>query len=182
MTKRCSRCNKKKEVGEGGKFYRNRSRKDGYDEYCKDCRNSYYMNKRRTDPAYRDLAREAQERYAAKNPEKVREQREKSHKKYLANRTPEKKRQREWSHHLWQNYKITPEEYDQMLMNQDGLCAICEKAMDPKEIHVDHDHNTGRVRGLLCSGCNKGLGFFKESTTSLRNAICYLEEHSQVPC
>jgi hypothetical protein len=55
---------------------------------------------------------------------------------------------------------------------QNGLCAICGL---PEE-HVDHDHVTGQVRGLLCAGCNKGLGFFRDSPQLLRQAAEYLEE------
>lgn len=61
--------------------------------------------------------------------------------------------------------------------NQVGRCAICEKLLsqDTKHIHVDHCHKTNKVRGLLCSNCNKGLGFFKDNTNSLARAILYLQ-------
>lgn len=55
---------------------------------------------------------------------------------------------------------------------QGGVCAICGAA-DPE--HVDHSHETGDVRGILCFNCNGGLGQFKDSTDALRNAVRYLE-------
>jgi hypothetical protein len=59
-----------------------------------------------------------------------------------------------------------------MVEQQSGLCALCR--IRPAE-HVDHDHMTGRVRGVLCFNCNGGLGQFKDSIASLRAAIDYLE-------
>ncbi len=61
-----------------------------------------------------------------------------------------------------------------MLASQDGLCAICRCA--PAE-HVDHDHETGAVRALLCFGCNGGLGQFRDEPDVLRAAAEYVEFH-----
>jgi hypothetical protein len=58
-----------------------------------------------------------------------------------------------------------------LIIGLSSKCKICE-VVDAEV--VDHDHNTGEVRGFLCSNCNKGLGFFKDSPTSLKNAINYL--------
>jgi hypothetical protein len=76
------------------------------------------------------------------------------------------------------HYGITPEQYDAMLVEQKGCCAICRssewggKSGVP---HVDHDHATGAVRGLLCAGCNHGLGHFADDPARLRAAIRYVE-------
>lgn len=59
-----------------------------------------------------------------------------------------------------------------MAVAQNNCCAICKKA---RKLVVDHDHLTGRVRGLLCKGCNTALGVFGDSTVGLRQAIAYLE-------
>lgn len=78
-------------------------------------------------------------------------------------------------------YGITPEQYDEMHNSQGGVCAICRKpetVVDPKKglrrLAVDHDHVTGRVRGLLCINCNNGLGRFGDSPERLAAALAYL--------
>ena len=63
-----------------------------------------------------------------------------------------------------------------MLTEQDGACAICTLPFEakPKAINVDHCHATGRVRGLLCSRCNLGIGMFRDSAQMLRRAAEYV--------
>lgn len=78
--------------------------------------------------------------------------------------------------HLERSYGLTLKEYDRLLMNQQGNCAACDRP--PKEgrrLHVDHDHHTGEVRGLLCSGCNAALGFMEESPLLLHELAYYAE-------
>ena len=76
--------------------------------------------------------------------------------------------------HYLRNYGITLREYNNMLVKQNGVCAICEQSCT-KELAVDHDHCTGKVRGLLCKNCNLGLGHFLDNTSYLNSAIKYLE-------
>ena len=87
------------------------------------------------------------------------------------------------SYYLRSTFGITIEEYDLMLEAQGGLCAICrepEVVADPKNsetmkrLAVDHDHNTGKVRGLLCQRCNMGLGYFRDCAEFLDAAAFYL--------
>jgi hypothetical protein len=79
--------------------------------------------------------------------------------------------------HLKRTYGITQAVKDRRQRQQFGCCAICGKPPEPgKKLHVDHDHATGEVRGLLCDLCNRGLGFFKDNPQALRNAARYLEE------
>lgn len=73
---------------------------------------------------------------------------------------------------LRRHYDLTPEEYDQMLSDQNGVCAICFEPGYP--LNVDHDHSTGDIRGLLCVPCNQGIGHFRDSTAFLLNAVSYL--------
>ena len=75
-------------------------------------------------------------------------------------------------YHLRRRYGLTSQRVDELIAAQGGLCAVCK--VRPPE-HVDHDHKTGRVRGVLCSGCNQGLGNFRDDTAALRAAIDYLE-------
>lgn len=73
-------------------------------------------------------------------------------------------------------YGITLEKYDDMLQAQGGVCAICASD-DPKgmgRFPVDHCHDTGKVRGLLCTLCNQALGMFRDSEDTLLAAIAYL--------
>ncbi|MGY1623043.1 endonuclease VII domain-containing protein [Geodermatophilus sp. SYSU D00965] len=78
------------------------------------------------------------------------------------------------TYHLSRRYGISAAEADLMLEAQDGLCAICNTA---SAAHVDHDHETGRVRELLCFNCNGGLGQFKDDPDVLRAAAGYVERH-----
>jgi hypothetical protein len=72
-------------------------------------------------------------------------------------------------------YGITLDQYERMADEQGGNCRICESALDLGfYTAVDHDHDTGRVRGLLCSKCNMALGAFKDSAALLERAIDYL--------
>lgn len=73
-------------------------------------------------------------------------------------------------------YGLTEADFDRMLEDQQGRCAIC-RSPDPayRNWCVDHDHSSGAVRGLLCRDCNTGLGLFKDNTEFLRQAIAYLD-------
>lgn len=89
---------------------------------------------------------------------------------------------REW--HLMRKFKITGEQYAALLNAQGGGCGACggkETHVYPsgklKDLSVDHDHDTGEVRGLLCFNCNQGIGRFKNDPNVLRAAADYLERH-----
>lgn len=75
-------------------------------------------------------------------------------------------------------FGITDAEYRRLLDFQGGRCAICKSpsAKYTTRFHIDHDHTTGRMRGLLCSDCNTGIGLFQDSTTLLSSAIAYLSK------
>lgn len=82
-------------------------------------------------------------------------------------------------------FGITPEQYDELFDEQDGVCAICKQPEVVKHhstnevqcLTVDHDHATGLVRGLLCTKCNKGIGLLRDNPVFLRNAASYLEKN-----
>jgi hypothetical protein len=69
-------------------------------------------------------------------------------------------------------YGVSPEQKQQMLHAQGGLCAICRQSFDLQ--NIDHCHATGKVRGLLCRHCNLGLGHFKDDVARMQAAIDYL--------
>ena len=82
---------------------------------------------------------------------------------------------------LYLEHGITEVEYLALYKHQDGRCAICEKAIEGKNIHIDHNHLTNKTRGLLCSNCNTGIGLLKSDTlgaTILLKAVNYLESHN----
>lgn len=71
-----------------------------------------------------------------------------------------------------ERYGLSIEEYAALGERQGGRCAICEARID--NLHVDHCHSTGRVRGLLCGPCNRGIGMLRDDPAILRRAIDYL--------
>lgn len=70
-------------------------------------------------------------------------------------------------------YGLTIEDYEKMIEDQNGQCLICEES--PEKLHVDHDHTTGKIRGLLCHHCNVALGHAKDNPIILERMIKYLE-------
>ena len=133
--------------------------------------------------------------YRAKHVDAIREQKKAYRKKnrpeivakrrvwYLANK------RRHWASMLKIRYGITPDDVDTMHAYQGGLCALCNQPMGKttadrhgkdrmKERHIDHDHETGKVRALLCGTCNLGLGTFGHSPERLRRAADYIEHHN----
>lgn len=92
--------------------------------------------------------------------------------RYQATKTQTRER------HLVRKYGVALADYERMLAAQDRVCAICgvaEETQHNKVFHVDHCHATGRVRGILCRGCNHVLGHLKDDAGKLRKAITYLE-------
>jgi hypothetical protein len=132
-----------------------------------------------------DLAKQKRKAYAKKYYEKNKEvckQRTKDHPSCIAarekyrNKTETKEKIRNWR--LLQNYGITNQDYEQMLKNQAFCCAGCglhQNALE-KKLNVDHDHATGKIRGLLCGNCNRALGLIKDSFETLVKLHEYLRK------
>jgi hypothetical protein len=76
---------------------------------------------------------------------------------------------------LMYHYGISLEEYNKMLSAQGGSCAICSCVPGLRRLAVDHNHSTGKVRGLLCGPCNRALGILSDDPALLRAASDYLE-------
>lgn len=85
-------------------------------------------------------------------------------------KAPEKERER----HLVRKYGVTLVDYDRMFVEQDGACAICRKTQS-RAFDVDHCHATGKVRGLLCTNCNRMVGHAHDDADRLRAAAEYLD-------
>lgn len=78
--------------------------------------------------------------------------------------------------HLKQKYNLSLEQYDALVREQEGRCKLCNQPTP--HLWVDHDHQTGKIRALLCPSCNSGLGFFREHPELLQRAVKYLQSDS----
>lgn len=93
---------------------------------------------------------------------------------------PEKYQKLERKHYFKSEYGISLEEYDLLLQKQHGLCKICKKRFSNKQqTHLDHNHRTAQIRGILCHKCNLLLGLADDDIHLLRECIAYLEETAQ---
>jgi len=162
--KRCKHCGIEKPVDD---FYTDRKAKDGRRPECKACNLARRRAKYAEDPRpYIDRVM----KWQRENPERVRE--------YLARfNASGKRKQSNRKSHLKRKYGLTPEAFDEMLAMQGGGCAICGK---PNPDNVDHDHVTGRVRGILCWNCNVGVGQFEDDIERLITATAYLDRDEEL--
>ena len=88
-----------------------------------------------------------------------------------------------WKGHIRRKFGITPEDFHSMSEAQNDVCAICGKAEGEDnrrtKLTIDHNHDTGKIRGLLCHNCNTAIGLFKDDISNISNAIDYLRKHEQ---
>lgn len=98
-------------------------------------------------------------------------------------RNPEKRREYQRKTNLRRLYGVSTDDYERMFEKQGGVCRICRQPEQRsradgsrKHLHLDHDHVTGRVRGLLCTRCNTVLGMANDDCSVLASAIDYLSE------
>lgn len=152
--KLCIKCKKTKELLA---FYKDASRKDGLHPYCKGCRSGPYKTS-------------SLRKWRWANPKKVKAQKVRHRKKNKINYLSAAR-----EGNLRNNYGITILEYNTLLLKQGGVCAICGTDKSGKRLfHVDHNHETNKVRGLLCHSCNTGIGLLKDSPLLLAKALLYL--------
>lgn len=76
---------------------------------------------------------------------------------------------------LLATYGLTVTAFDAMVATQGGRCAICRRVPDER-LHIDHDHETGAIRGLLCASCNRGLGLLGDDEARLEAALAYMRD------
>lgn len=157
-------CNGCKKMAE---FYKNRGRKDGLQTQCKDCLHTLSLAWGR---AHRDQLNEKQNAKYSKDATYERKIRKSKSKTF-----------RDW--YLKTNHGITEEQFVEMLLVQGGKCAICGDASPKKTgksapFVVDHEHKTGKIRGILCNLCNMGIGLLRDNPEIARLAAFYLESRS----
>lgn len=119
-----------------------------------------------------------QREYRAKDREKTNAE-HRAYAKLYRKKYPEKQKAQDYRAHLMKNYSITPEEVDALIAQQEEKCLLCGIPLGLAKrtlYHIDHCHETGKVRGILCNKCNRGLGFFNDSPAKLRRAILYLSK------
>jgi len=159
--KRCKKCGEEKPLDE---FHRAQGMRDGHRSECKDChrarmRQWYRDNRERAIAGVREWQQANKEHLAEYRRE------------YRKGRTAEAR-----EGHLRRTFGITQADYGALLVEQGGGCEICGKAPGEISLHVDHDHETGEIRGLLCVGCNNALGQFHDDPALLGRAIAYVGE------
>ncbi len=146
-------------------FYRAKGGRDGRRGECIACFKAYRLERY---PEVRDKAIARAKAWQAENRERhLATQRQR--------RTRPEVKARERDGYLRRKFGINAETYDEMLAGQDGVCAICRRPpRDDISLHVDHEHGTGRVRGLLCFRCNNALGDFEDDASLLLRAADYV--------
>lgn len=159
--KTCTKCKKSKPLTE---FYKAKATKDGRTYTCADCNKRAAKKYRKAHP---EKARAQTLRWQAANPKKVKGYAAKSRKK---SRSRPEFKDRDRDSRYRSRYGITLADYDQMWADQNGKCAICDRE---RQLDVDHDHDTGEVRGLLCRSCNMRLHAF-ENVEWRDQAMTYL--------
>lgn len=175
MTKECTKCRLIKSTED---FYLRPGSQSKPHSWCKECeaqrRKAYYqLNKA-------ELYEKQKERQQDNSPAgKERRRRRKERERTAHRNNPQKKEEQRLkikSKDLHKKYKITHLQYQERLDAQGQRCTICMVDLDlGRDTHVDHDHTTGEIRGILCKNCNTGLGQFKDSPELLRRAALYLE-------
>ena len=176
----CGTCNQWKPTNE---FPTNPKKRLGYADMCRGCHSKYYTRKtvdkqiidgkqqcghckewkpvdrfspsKQTRTGLSSLCKECRASYRETNTDKLRDVR------------------------LKRMYGITESYYQELLKQQNGKCAICGKPESEnrnKKLHIDHDHETGKVRALLCNNCNRGLGLLGDSKENLMALVSYLDK------
>lgn len=151
IEKTCVLCGEEKPASD---FRRNHRMRLGLDSYCRPC------------AAAKSAA------WRAAHPERTRE---------LEQLRPKRTTEERWAVMLWVHYRMTPAEYWALHADQGGVCAICLEPERGKRgmLHVDHCHETGSVRGLLCQQCNLALGHFRDNPDLMTSAVHYLAQSKE---
>lgn len=173
--KKCSKCKIEKPFTAFTKETRKgRGKNSPYRSQCRECNQKYKRP-------------EADAEYYQRNKEKVLA---KAKQYYKGNKEACNERSREYyinnktgsvlDNRLKKDFGITLKDYNILLEEQNNVCKICTKpCRTGLRLSVDHDHKTGKVRGLLCKSCNVAIGHFKDDPENLYRAISYLNENKE---
>jgi len=160
-SRKCFSCKIIKDIND---FCKNRRNKCGYNYKCKNCcsitRKEYTKNNKEK------LKKNYHEKYREKN--------------LIYSKTP-LARERAKKSRLKTRYGLSVEDFERMKDSQKGVCAICKLPETFKQnfdLSVDHNHDTGQVRGLLCNRCNVSLGLMQENINFLENMIEYIKKYT----
>lgn len=158
MSKTCTHCGLEKPIDE---FYPG--------NICKKCVKLRTAEWAKQNP---DKRRKTVRRWCQKNREKRRA------KEALYRQHREKMRGMHLRRKFWPqlSWKDALSKYDQILEQQNYCCAVCESPKGDSSLHIDHDHESGQIRGLLCSACNRGLGYLKDNPYVCLKAYLYLRK------
>lgn len=194
--KRCSKCGVEKQLKD---FYRDKTKKDGHQALCKECRkertrkNNIYVAKKGHHRTLEQRERMSLAHLGYEPWNKGSGGCKRGHDPSLYIRLPsgvyvclgctrengakyrEKNRNRIRINNRVKRYGITIEQLKNFWNAQEGTCAICGEMLDKKKYRIDHNHTSGKVRGLLCSSCNAAIGLLKDSPEVISNAVRYLK-------
>lgn len=139
-------------------FYKDKSKPWGYHQNCKVCQIARVKRKRKTDPVWRDRQLEISRAWRVNNPERF----------FWSVRNAT----------LKAKYGITHDQYIALFRKQGNKCAVCGRTKSGGNgyMAVDHDHRTGKVRGILCQPCNTSIGKMNEDPQLLRKLANYVEK------
>lgn len=156
LLKTCSKCDLEKDLSS---YHRDKSKKDGLHPVCKECHTKRWLE-HKLKPGVLDRSRAKSKEWREANPAR--------NSASIRCATLRKK------------YGISSAQYEKLFDEQGRVCAIC-KGVESKgygRMHVDHNHSTGKVRGILCQACNVTLGKMQDSPELLRAAANYLENNN----
>jgi len=158
MMRECKICKQNKDINE---FYTKHAK-------CKSCYKQFFARTK-------EERREYRRSHYIKNRERLRKIAKDYYDEYLKHDKEKRKLQKiKYTHHL------DKREYYDLIEKSNGLCNICKKSFENKP-HIDHDHLTGRIRGVLCNKCNLGIGLLCDDINILTNAIDYLKDNGKMP-
>lgn len=153
IEKSCNKCSLTKSID---LFFKDKAMSDGHSSICKECKKAdvYKWREANKDKYNADM------------------------RAYQKTVCPQKR----YGAEIKRRYGCTLEMYNAMLVRQEGACALCGKLHNPAEkkgrLYVDHCHKTGKIRALLCGACNSMLGYAKDDTRILLEAVAYIKRHA----